>query len=103
MGSPSDVWGLGATLHHCVSGERPFPRPPEARESDDPLIRFPQLAADPRPLPGHLPPGLGALIESMLERDPGARPTAEQVVVGLQPLVAAQPRKLTFSRRGRVG
>ena len=103
MGSPSDVWGLGATLHHCVSGARPFPRQPEARESDDPRIRFPQLEADPPALPGHVPPGLGDLIESMLERSPEARPTADEVVGGLQPLVAAQPRKLTMSRRGRVG
>jgi serine/threonine-protein kinase len=103
MGSPSDVWGIGATLHHCVSGERPFPRPAEARESDDLRIRFPQLETDPSPLPGHLPPGFSELIESMLEKEPDARPTAEEVVTGLQPLVAAQPRKLTFSRRGRFG
>jgi serine/threonine protein kinase len=103
MGSPSDVWGLGATLYHCVSGERPFPRPRDARESDDPRIRFPQLDAGPSQIPGHVPPQLSELIMSMLEKDSEARPTAEQVVIGLQPLASAQPRKLTFSRRGRVG
>jgi serine/threonine protein kinase len=103
MGSAADVWGLGATLYHCVSGERPFRRPPEARESEDPEVRFPQLVTEPPPLPGHLEPGLRELIGSMLQHAPSARPTAEQVVIDLQPLVAAQPRKMTFSRRGRVG
>lgn len=102
IGLAADVWGLGATLHHCISGHRPFPRPAGARDSDDPAVRFPQLHTDPEPLPAHVPHDLRQLVAAMLNRDQGARPTAEEVVVALEPLVAAQPRKLTFSRRARV-
>ena len=41
IGPPADVWGLGATLHHCITGERPFPRDRGAADSDDPAVRFP--------------------------------------------------------------
>ncbi|MBA2764793.1 MAG: serine/threonine protein kinase [Thermoleophilaceae bacterium] len=99
MGSAADVWGLGATLHHCVTGERPFPRPDGAGDSRDPDLRFPQLSKDPGPLPDHLPTGLGPLIGSMLSRDPLRRPTAAAVADALEPMVAELPRKLTFSRR----
>jgi serine/threonine protein kinase len=102
IGPAADVWGIGATLHHCISGHRPFPRPPEARDSDDPLVRFPQLSADPEPLPAHVSEDLRRLIAATLRKDPGERPSAEQLVIGLEPLVAEQPRKLTFSRRARV-
>ena len=38
--------GPGATLHHCISGERPFPRDRGAHRSEDPDVRFPQLRGD---------------------------------------------------------
>ena len=100
IGPAADVWGLGATLHHCIAGSRPFPRPKEAARSDDPLERFPQLEREPRPLPSHVPSSLRELIERMLSHDPAARPRAEEVADGLEPLVAELPSRLTFSRRG---
>lgn len=100
IGPPSDVWGLGATLHHALSGARPFPRKRGARHSDDPLARFPQLAARPEPLPSRVPAGLRELIESMLDPDPASRPSAAEVAAALEPLVAELPSKLTLSRRG---
>lgn len=103
MGSAADVWGLGATLHHCVSGHRPFPRPPEARDSDDPEIRFPQLVADPEPLPTHLPAEMAGLILDMLRKEQAERPAAAEVADRLEPLVADLPKKLSMSRRGRLG
>jgi serine/threonine protein kinase len=102
IGPPSDVWGLGATLHHALSGSVPFPRPKGAGESGDPLVRFPQLAADPRPLPDRTPPGLSDLILSCLEKRPGDRIVAGELVDGLEPLVAELPRKLLFGRRGAL-
>ncbi len=100
VGPASDVWGLGATLHHAVSGEVPFPRPREARDSDDPLVRFPQLEAEPLPLPSGTPEPLRALIAQTLANDPGRRPSAQELAMGLEPLVADLPRKLVFGRGG---
>ncbi len=99
IGPASDVWGLGATLHHAVSGEVPFPRPREARDSEDPLVRFPQLEGEPRPLPERTPAALRELIARTLAKAPADRPTASELVLGLEPLVADLPRKLMFGRR----
>jgi serine/threonine protein kinase len=100
IGHASDVWGLGATLHHALSGAVPFPRPKGAGDSADPLTRFPQLAEEPRPLPGRVPPRLRELVERCLAKRPGDRISAGELVDELEPLVAEQPRKLVFGRRG---
>ncbi len=100
IGPPADVWGLGASLHHAVAGEVPFPRAKGAGGSDDPLVRFPQLESAAGPLPGEVPGELSDLVGSMLAPDPAARPTAADVVLALEPLVDALPRKLAFAKRG---
>lgn len=99
IGSAADVWGLGATLHHALSGDRPFPRGGEDRESGDPLVRFPQLHADAPPLPDYLPAGLRELISSMLRRGQAERPTAADVAERLEPIVGDLPDRLSMSRR----
>jgi serine/threonine protein kinase len=103
IGSPADVWGLGATLHHALTGAVPFPRPKGAHDSADPHVRFPQLAEDPRPLPGRLPAGLEELIAGCLQTRPEHRSSAAALVDGLGPLVAELPRKLVLGRRGAHG
>jgi serine/threonine protein kinase len=100
VGYASDVWGLGATLHHAIAGSVPFPRPEGAGESDDVEVRFPQLDGGPEPLPEDVRPELRELIASMLRPAPGDRPTAGEVAEGLEPLVADLPRKMVLSRRG---
>ena len=52
IGPASDVFGLGATLYHAVSGKRPFPREKGAGDSKDREERFPQLVHDPAYLEG---------------------------------------------------
>ena len=99
IGPATDVWGLGATLFHAVSGDKPFPRGTGAGGAE----RFPQLVEEPVPLPGWVPEELSALILQTLERDPADRPTCAKLVDRLQPLVAELPRKMTLSRRGALG
>jgi eukaryotic-like serine/threonine-protein kinase len=100
IGPAADVWGLAATLFHAVAGRTPFPRAKEDRYSDDPLVRFPQLWRDPEPLPGDTPPELRELLLAALVKDPDERPTAAELAVALEPLVAALPRKVRATRRG---
>jgi serine/threonine protein kinase len=91
VGPPADVFGLAATLHHAVGGERPFPR----RGAD-----FPQLERDPEPLPRRVPRRLAELLRAALARDPGDRPSAAELAAGLEPLVADLPRRMVLGRRG---
>jgi serine/threonine protein kinase len=100
IGPASDVWGLGATLHHAVSGHQPFPRPHDAGSSEDPRVRWPQLESAPEPLPGSVPEPLRELIAATLGPAPADRPSAGEVALALEPLVAALPRKLAFGRFG---
>lgn len=99
IGPPADAWGLGATLFHAVSGEKPFP----AGSGEYGPERFPQLSEEPRPLPDRIPADLAALILELLDRDPARRPSCGEAVERLQPLVAELPRKMRLSRRGTLG
>ena len=103
IGTASDVWGLGATLHHAVSGSVPFPRPKGARDSEDPRVRFPQLVEEARPLSGRVPGALAELVAGCLQPRPEDRISAGELVDGLHPLVAELPRKLVLGRRGARG
>lgn len=99
IGTAADVWGLGATLHHCLAGERPFPRPSGARHDPDPAIRFPQLHAEREPLPSHVPGDIADLVGSMLSPEPGSRPSAAEVSERLEPAIARLPSRAKLGRR----
>jgi serine/threonine protein kinase len=103
IGPASDVWGLGATLHHAVSGAVPFPRPRGAGSSEDRTVRWPQLAREPEPLGRKVPAALRELIAAMLAPAPADRPSAANVALALEPLVAELPRKLVLARGGMRG
>jgi serine/threonine protein kinase len=100
VGPPADVFGLGATLQHAMTGARAFPRVADARNASDPEVRFPQLTRGPAPLPKRTPPVLAELVGAMLAADPRDRPTAAQVAHALEPVVAELPRRLVLTRRG---
>jgi len=76
VGPSADVWGLGATLHHAISGEPPF----AGREPR----RFPQLVETPARLGRDVPAPVAGLVEAMLAQDPCVRPTAMDVVETLE-------------------
>jgi eukaryotic-like serine/threonine-protein kinase len=83
IGPPSDVWGLGVTVHEAFTSRLPYPRP-SAR------LRHPQLAHSPRLAEG-VPPKLRHLLTACLERRPADRPRAGELGDALEPFVAALP------------
>jgi eukaryotic-like serine/threonine-protein kinase len=90
LGPPADVWGLGATLHEGVTGERPFRR--GVRDSKDLEERFPQLTEEPPELPAHVPAALAESIMACLARDPVGRPTPADLGDRLQLVLQALPK-----------
>jgi serine/threonine protein kinase len=100
VGPAADVWGLGATLYHAVAGRRPFPKPAAGDDAATPEQRFPQLVEEVSPWPRSVPSALGDAILSCLRKRPEERPSASELALALQPLVAALPSKLVLGRRG---
>ncbi|WKN47105.1 serine/threonine-protein kinase [Nocardioides sp. Arc9.136] len=89
-GHASDVWGLGATLFEAVAGHRPFDHGDlDARDVRD---RYPQVWADPRPLPDRTPHEVVKVVAAMLERDPAHRPLPHEVAEALEPVLDRLPR-----------
>jgi eukaryotic-like serine/threonine-protein kinase len=99
LGPPADVFGLGATLYHALTGRRPFPRASGARESTDLAVRFPQLVRAAEPLGGRVPSPLAEVVMAALSPAPADRPAAADIAHALEPLVAGLPQRLVLGRR----
>lgn len=97
-GPASDIWGLGATMYQAATGVLPFGRP-----SKDDKGGWPQLSADVEvdraPFAGHVPPVVVETILDCLDRDPSRRPSASEVALRLEPVVAALP-EISVTRKG---
>jgi serine/threonine protein kinase len=95
IGPAADVWGLGATLYHSVTGQVPFPRPDYDRErdADDLDVRFPQLHSESTPFPKQTPGPVVEVILRCLEPDPERRPSIGEIVGLIEPMVATLPTK----------
>lgn len=101
IGPAADMWGLGASLFHAVTGNVPFPRPgyDAGSNAQAPEVRFPQLQRPPEPFPKRVPSPVQEVIAGSLERDPADRPTPEELVVRIEPLVAELPTKPVLRKR----
>ena len=80
IGSPSDIFSLGAILTFAATGEGPF------GQGSSPELAY-RLVYGPPSLDG-LPAELRPLVERCLAKDPGQRPTAEEILAEVN---AAQP------------
>ncbi|HLY48523.1 MAG TPA: serine/threonine-protein kinase [Solirubrobacteraceae bacterium] len=99
IGPAADVFGLAATLHFACTKADPFPRP--AKDERYTLAdRFPQIEDDPMPLPPTVPKPLQQIIIQGLRRDPQDRPTASELAMALQPLVAELPHRFILTKSG---
>ena len=72
IGPPSDIFSLGAVLTFAATGRGPFGR------GSRPELAY-RLVYGPPDL-GELPAGLRPLVERCLTKDPGQRPTADEVL-----------------------
>jgi eukaryotic-like serine/threonine-protein kinase len=68
----ADIWGLGATLYHALTGRRPFRR-------SSPEERFPQLAEGVRRPDNGVPRGLADTVLACLRPDAAERPSAGEL------------------------
>ena len=86
VAAPADVWAFGVILHEGLYGRRPY----AAAEADLDGLRRAVLSRERAPVAGELQgvsPELRALAVDCLEKEPGARPTAEAVASRLQHLL----------------
>jgi eukaryotic-like serine/threonine-protein kinase len=72
LSAATDIWGLGATLYHALTGRRPFPKPGAGE-------RFAQLHEPVRRPPAAAPRELSETILACLSPDPAERPTAAEL------------------------
>lgn len=97
-GPASDVWGLGATLHEAISGEKPFAKGDP--DSTDPAAVHPQLVARTPLLDKRVPGEVRDIVQAALSPEPGKRPTPAEISETLQPVLERQPvHRLSFKVR----
>ena len=75
----SDVYSLGVTLYHAAVGEPPFNGAPIEVASQ----HISKVPTPPRELNDAVSPALEALILDCMKKDPDARPSADDVRLGL--------------------
>ncbi|MEU1149863.1 protein kinase [Streptomyces sp. NPDC005863] len=80
VGPRSDVFSLGTLLVYAATGQGPF-------DADSPYMTAYQVVHEPPSL-GSVPDTLRAVVEPCLDKDPEARPSADELLVRLRDLPA---------------
>lgn len=95
IGPAADVWGLGATLYHAVTGHVPFPRLDydKDRDENNSQVRFPQLHKDSEPFPKQTPGPVVEVILRCLDPEPERRPSIAEITELIEPMVAQLPTR----------
>jgi serine/threonine protein kinase len=92
---PSDLWSLGATLFTAVEGRPPFDHP-------DPMATLTAVVTEdhgPYQLAG---PGLGPVLEQLLDKDPEQRPDPTELRRMLQSVAADPAARIALPARRQV-
>jgi serine/threonine protein kinase len=92
----ADVYGLGATLFHLLTGRVPFPGDSLRAILGQHLYKDPPAASSLRP---DIPASVDAYVRALLAKDPAGRPPAGGIAVRLRTLHTRQDRVLTLLTR----
>jgi serine/threonine protein kinase len=88
VGTPADVYSLGASLFWLLTGDTPYPATPHVGAALRQLMDDPPRSV--RSWRSDVPYDVDELLAQMLERDPAKRPSAREVAERLDRILAEQ-------------
>jgi serine/threonine protein kinase len=94
----ADIYSLGCTLYHLLTGQRPFPEGDGLQKVMAHISKTPRPATELRP---DVPPELGGIVEKMMAKDPAQRyQKPAEVAAALAPF--ARPAAAPAAKRPPV-